>query len=108
MTPDEQPSAKEFGVLIGRVDAIGEQIAEMRRTNTAEHAAVIAKLDGLRDGLDDKASKTWVREIDKRTDKLESIRDEGSGAAKLIRVTQGALVAGVAILAFVVGKGGVG
>jgi hypothetical protein len=42
MTPDE----REFppGSLIGRVDAMGEQIAEMRRSNTAEHGAVIARL----------------------------------------------------------------
>lgn len=103
MTPDE----REFGVLIGRVDAIGEQITAMRQSNTAEHAAVIARLDRLHGDLNGKASKAWVKEIDHRTDSLEKTRDEASGAAKLARVAQGALAAILAIAAFVLGRGGV-
>ena len=103
MSPDE----REFGRLIGRVDAIGEQIDAMRQSNTAEHAAVIARLDRLHDDLTGKASKTWVREIAQRTDDLERTRDEASGAAKLARVAQGAVAAVLAIAAFVLGRGGV-
>ena len=101
------PDEREFGHLIGRVDAIGAQIAEMRETNTAEHAAVIARLDRIDDHLSTKASKRWVREIDGRTDRLESKADEASGAAKLARVAQGAIAAVLAIAAFVLGRGGV-
>lgn len=101
------PSEKEFGELLGEVKAIGRQIAKMEQTNSTEHASVIAAVGEVRRDLNMKASKTWVKEIADRTDKLESIRDEGSGAAKLIRIAQGALVAGVVFAGFVLGKGGV-
>jgi len=102
----DQPTAKEFGILIGRVDAIGEQIAEMRQANTAEHAAVIARLDALRRDLDAKASGEWVREIDRRTDSLEKTRDEGSGVARLVLAAQGTVAAGTTVAAFLIGRGG--
>jgi hypothetical protein len=92
--------------LIGRVDAIGEQIAEMRKSNSAEHAAVIRAVGEVRDALDSKASKSWVKDLDGRTDSLERTRDEQSGAAKLVRVAQGAIVAALAIAAFILGRGG--
>lgn len=106
--PDSQPSGREFGELVGEVRAIGRQLSKMEQTNSTEHASVIAAIGEVRRDLNTKASKTWVKEIDGRTDKLESIADEGSGAARLIRVTQGALVAVLAILAFFAGKGGIG
>jgi hypothetical protein len=106
--PDSQPSGREFGELVGEVRAVSKQLADMQQRNSSEHASVIAAIGEVRRDLNTKASKTWVKEIADRTDKLESIKDEGSGAAKLIRVMQGAVVAGVAILAFVIGKGGVG
>jgi hypothetical protein len=102
LTPDD----REFGILIGKVEAIGEQIAEMRRSNTSEHAGVIQRLDALRADLDRKAGEDWVKEHEGRIDSLEKVADEGRGAAKAIRVAQGVGLFLLAALPFLIVKGG--
>lgn len=106
LTPDD----REFGILIGKVEAIGEQVAELRRTNSEEHAANGERLERLessvRESLNQKASEAWVKEHETRIDSLEKTRDEGSGAARLVRFVQGGIAVGLAAAAFLAGKGG--
>lgn len=102
MTPGE----RELGELAGEMRAIGKQLAEMQQRTSADHAAVIGRLDALRVDLDRKASEDWVKEHEKRIDSLEKTRDEGSGAARLIDLAKGSVVLILAIGAFVAGKGG--
>jgi hypothetical protein len=101
------PDDKEFGILIGKVEAISEQIAEMRRSNTAEHASVIGEIRQVRDELATKASETWVKEHETRIDSVESIIDEGKGAARLVRFVQGAMGAAVVVLGYIASTGGI-
>lgn len=104
--PDSEPSGREFGEVASEVRAISNQLSEMQRRTSAEYASVMNSLREIRRDMNAKASKVWVREIDERTDKLKSIADEGSGAAKLARVAQGAIGAGIGILGYVIGQGG--
>lgn len=106
MSPDDQPTAREFGELTGEVRAIGRQITEMKDANSREHAAVIQKLEGVQAGLTQKASENWVKEHEGRINSLEKTRDEGSGAVRLIRIGQGAGFLALAVLTYLAGKGG--
>jgi hypothetical protein len=99
MAPDD----REFGILIGKVEAIGEAIAELRRTNTAEHAANGRRAERLESKVDEA-----LQGHEKRIDSLEKTRDEGSGAAKLIKLGQGAGVFVLMVLTYFASKGGVG
>lgn len=107
MTPDE----REFGILIGKVEGIGEQIAELRRVNTQEHAANAQRFERLEtsvhDALAEKADKIVVNKHSERLRSLETIRDEGKGAARLVRFVQGALGAAVVVLGYVASHGGI-
>ncbi len=103
-------SEREIGELIGKVEAIGEQLAGMQRRNSAEHASVIARLDGLQEGVDQKVDWRWMKEqkIPERLNSLETLRDEGKGAARLVRFVQGAMGAAVVILGYLASHGGTG
>lgn len=98
MTPDD----REFGILIGKVDALSEQVAELRRTNSAEHAANGERLERLEASL-----REPLKDHENRIDSLEKTRDEGSGAAKLVKIGQGAATLGLMVLAYLAAKGGV-
>lgn len=100
-------SEREIGELIGKVDAIGEQIAEMQRRNSAEHESVIGALREVRVDIGTKASENWVKEHETRIDSLEAIRDEGKGAARLVRFVQGAMGAAVVVLGYLASTGGI-
>jgi hypothetical protein len=104
---DLPASEREIGELIGKVDSIGEQIAEMQRRNSAEHESVIGAIRDVRVDLSTKASENWVKEHETRIDSLEAIRDEGKGAARLVRFVQGALGAAVVVLGYLATNGGV-
>jgi predicted phage tail protein len=107
VTPEsDHPSGKEFGELRGEVRSIGRHLAEMQERSSRDQTALLTAIDGLRRDINTKASKGWVKEIDERTDVLKSLADEGSGAAKLARVAQGAIGAGIGILGYVLGQGG--
>jgi hypothetical protein len=96
---------RELGIVIGKVEAIGEQLADMRRSNSAEHAAVIRRLEDVRAEVARKASDVRVDALEGRTDSLEKTRDEGSGAARAIRVAQGVGLFLLAALPFLLVKG---
>jgi len=100
------PGEREFGELIGEVKALGTQLSEMQRRNSDEHTSVIQRLDGLRADLDRKAPQESVRGHELRIDSLEKTRDEGSGAARLVRVVQGAGVLGLMLLTYLASRGG--
>jgi hypothetical protein len=100
-------SEREIGELIGKVDAIGEQIAEMQRRNSSEHEGVIGELRGVRAELATKASEEWVKQHEERIDSVESIIDEGKGAARLVRFVQGAMGAAVVVLGYLASTGGI-
>jgi hypothetical protein len=101
LTPDD----REFGELIGSVKAIGEQLVEMRAANSAEHASVERHLTEIRSVLGTKADTRTIQTHEQRIDSLEKTRDEGSGAARLVRVVQGAGALLLAAAALLVGKG---
>lgn len=103
MTPDD----REFGELIGEVKAIGTQLVEMRATNSAEHAKVEGHLTEIRAALASKADTSTIHTHEQRIDSLEKTRDEGSGAARAIRVAQGVGLFLLAALPFLLVKGGV-
>ena|SRR4249919_2124046 len=100
-------SEREIGELIGKVDAIGEQIAEMQRRNSADHALVLGALREVRADISTKASENWVKEHETRIDSVESIIDEGKGAARLVRFIQGAMGAAVVVLGYIASTGGI-
>jgi hypothetical protein len=109
MNPDERPSPYEFGRLEGKVDEtirrvgnVEEAITDMGRTSTAEHAEVGRKLDEL--GREFRQS---LEARDHRIDSLESTRDKGSGAAKLIEVGKGLVVLVLLVATYFASKGGV-
>lgn|GEM_PF-5429184 len=99
MTPDD----REFGILIGKVDALTEQVAELRRTNSAEHAANGERLERLEASL-----REPLKDHEQRIDSLETTRDEGKGAARLVKVGQGAFALALVFLTYLATKGGVG
>lgn len=68
------PGDREFGELIGKVDAIGAQLADMVRTNSAEHEANGRKLE----------------RIEARIDSLESTRDKFSAGKAVMTGVAGA------------------
>jgi hypothetical protein len=103
MTPDD----REFGELIGEVKAIGSQLVEMRSANSAEHASVERHLTEIRAALATKADTRTIQTHEQRIDSLEKTRDEGSGAARAIRVAQGVGLFILAALPFLIFKGGV-
>lgn len=80
MPPDDQ----KFGELVGEVRAIGRQIARLEESLQTRHEA-----------------------HEKRIDALETIRDEGKGAARFIQVGKGAVVFALLLATFVISKGGV-
>lgn len=80
MTPDDQ----KFGELVGEVRAIGRQIARLEESLQLRHD-----------------------NHEKRIDALETIRDEGKGAARFVQVAKGATVFALLLATFVVSKGGV-
>ena len=101
------PNDREFGELIGSVKAIGEQLAEMRAANSVEHATVERHLTEIRAALTTKADTATIQTHERRIDSLEKTRDEGSGAARAIRVAQGVGLFILAALPFLLVKGGV-
>lgn len=104
MSPDE----REFGILIGKVEAIGEQIAEMRRSNSAEHAQVVTKLDEVRAEVATKATRERVKAVEVDVDDLKRTRDEGRGMGFAIKFGQGVLVLGLMVAGFFMGGGSAG
>lgn len=75
MSPDE----KEFGILIGKVEGIGDQITELRRTNGDEHRHTAERFDSLEGLLRTKADTTALEAVATRTRSLEGTRDKQSG-----------------------------
>lgn len=71
------PGEREFGELIGEVRAIAKQIADLQRSNTAEHEANARKLE----------------RIERRIDSLEATRDKFGGVkAFMVGISSAALV----------------
>lgn len=81
MTP---PDDQKFGELVGEVRAIGRQITRLETSLQARHD-----------------------NHEKRIDALETIRDEGKGAARFIQVGKGAMVFALLVATFVISKGGI-
>jgi hypothetical protein len=103
------PGERDFGILIGKVDALADQVAELKRTNTAEHKANGERLErletGIRVSLDSKASETWVKEHESRLTSLEGTRTKGEGAAHLVKGMQGLVFFLLALAGFLLTRG---
>lgn len=110
MTPDEQPTAREFGVLEGKVDALIQQSAKNEERNSAEHGAVMKSLERVETKLDSKVDWAWMREqqLPDRVNSLESFKDKGSGAAKLIEVGKGLAILALMVLTYLAAQGQAG
>ncbi len=76
MSPDE----REFGKLIGKVDALAEQFKELQRTITV-----------------------GFEKYSKRVDSLEATRDKREGAVQLVLFAQGFLFAVIGAFSYLVG-----
>lgn len=70
---------REIGILIGKVEGVGEQIAELRRTNGEEHRHTAERFDKLEGLLTEKADAKAVTDHESRIDSLEGTRDRQSG-----------------------------
>ena len=101
MAPDE----REFGILIGKVDGLGEQISDLRRTNSEEHRHTAERFDKLETLLSGKADKPVVEEHTRQLDSLEATRDQASGALQFGSFMKGAALFIVGIAAFFIGGG---
>jgi hypothetical protein len=88
VTPDE----REFGILIGKVESIGEQISDLRRTNSEEHRHTAERFDKLEGLLAGKADTLTVGSHERRIDSLERTRDRASGAFQFGSFLKGAAV----------------
>ena len=100
MTP---PDEREFGILIGKVEGIGDQIADLRRTNSEEHRHTAERFDKLEGLLDGKADTATVGTHERRIDSLERTRDRASGAFQFGSFLKGAALFGVTVAAFFIG-----
>lgn len=87
MSPDE----RELGKLIATVEALGKSIEEMKRANADDHKEVVRALDEMRKEMAKKASEEWVREVEGRTDKLESRADKIAAIVGLAVVASAAV-----------------
>jgi hypothetical protein len=101
VTPDE----REFGILIGKVEGIGEQIADLRRTNSEEHRHTAERFDKLEGLLDGKADTATVGTHEQRIDSLERTRDRASGAVQFGGFVKGVAVFVLAAATFFIGGG---
>jgi hypothetical protein len=101
MSPDE----REFGILIGKVEGIGEQISDLRRTNSDEHRHTAERFDKLETLLDGKADTATVGTHERRIDSLERTRDRASGAFEFGSFLKGIAVFVMGAVAFFLGGG---
>src|SRR5690606_36171778 len=103
----------QLGLLMGTVNGIStrltgveEALTKLREANTADHASVVARVDQLRhdlnEGLATRARREEVGKLEVRGDALEAERDQRSGQTsgrtQVLRFTQGALAAALAIV----------
>jgi hypothetical protein len=101
MAPDE----REFGILIGKVEGIGEQISDLRRTNSEEHRHTAERFDKLETLLGGKADKPIVEAHTRQLDSLEATRDQASGALQFGSFMKGAVVFAIIAASFLLGGG---
>jgi hypothetical protein len=98
MTPDE----REFGVLIGEVRGISKQVAELQRANTAEHEANARRMERieakLETGLDKKADKTDLNDLDEKVDSLRLTRAGNTTRDNILKGAFGAVLTIIAVL----------
>ncbi len=94
MTPDE----REFGILIGKVEGIGDQISD-------EHRRTAERFDKLETMLAGKADTATVGSHERRIDSLESSRDRASGAFEFGSFVKGVAVFAIAAATLFVGGG---
>ena len=98
---------REFGILIAKVEGIGQQLVEMRAANTAEHATTSQRLNTIEESLHvalaRKADLKAVETHERRIDSLESDRDKRLGGQQLVRFLQGIAVTAATVGAFLVG-----
>jgi hypothetical protein len=99
------PDEREFGILIGKVEGIGEQISDLRRTNSEEHRHTAERFDKLETLLSGKADKPVVEGHTRQLDSLEASRDKASGALQLGSFVKGAAVFVLAAATFFIGGG---
>lgn len=103
MAPDD----REFGRLEGKVDEMNRRfdrvelaINDLRKSGSAEHAAVGVKIDGL---ARDFRGALEIR--DTRIDSLESSRDKATGAFQLGGFLKGIGGFIVAAIGYLIGTG---
>jgi hypothetical protein len=99
------PDEREFGILIGKVEGIGEQISDLRRTNSEEHRHTAERFDKLENLLSGKADKPVVEEHTRQIGSLKASRDQMSGALQLGGFAKGVAVFVLAAATFFIGGG---
>jgi hypothetical protein len=97
------PSEREFGELLGEVRAVRNQVTDLQRTNSAEHAANARRMERIEEklevGLGKKADVTWVEKISEKVDNLNINSAWTRGRDNVLKGALGAAVAiGAAIL----------
>lgn len=110
LTPEEQPTAREFGRLEGKVDGMNLRVERVERAiidsaaaSSAEHGEMRRAVEGL--GRDFNKA---LEKRDERIDSLESTRDKGSGAAKLVEVGKGLAILALMVLTYLAAQGQAG
>lgn len=102
-------SDQQFGRLEGNVESLQREMITMREQNSREHGTVVATLEEIKSKLDAKADVTRVDNHAARIRELENkaSQDTGekSGAAKTLKLLQGAGVFGLMLLTYLAGKG---
>lgn len=90
------PTDREFGELRGEVQGIGRRLEELAESNAREHAENGARMERfsaeIREAVEGKASKGWVREHEDRLRQVEGNWREGKGAFRVANAAKGLFI----------------
>lgn len=96
------PTDKEFGELIGEIRAVRAQIAELQVSNTREHNANAQRMERfeqkLEQGLERKADKSALDDLDEKVDSLRLTRAGNTTRDNILKGALGATLTIVAVL----------
>lgn len=96
------PSDREFGVLIGKMEGIKDQVTELQRTNSAEHESNARRMERieskLEQGLEKKADKSALVDLDEKVDSLRLTRAGNTVRDNILKGAFGAALTVIAVL----------